>query len=104
MTRKHRVDGRRKKKRTGGRRKGFRTDPHARKVKVVVWATADPDDRPRLHKVDSEQRAVTWLQTTEKWAIHGVDIVGVESLGRLLRRALRLAAVIVFSGSLRESC
>ena len=82
----------------------FRTDAHAGKVEVIIWATADPDDRPRLHKVDSAQRAVTWLQATEKRAIHGVNIVGVESLGRLLRRALRLATVFVLSGSLRESC
>jgi len=33
-----------------------------------------------------------------------VDIVAVESLGRLLRRALRLAAVIVLCGGLRDSC
>ena len=84
--------------------KGFRTDPHAREGEVIIWATADPDDRPRLYKVDSAQGAVTRLQATEKRSIHGVDIVAVESLGRLLRRALRLAAVIVLSVGLRDSC
>ena len=54
--------------------------------------------------IGSVQRAVTWLQVTEKWSIDGVDIVGVISLGRVQRRALRLAAVIILSGSLRDSC
>ena len=35
------------------------------------------------------------LRVIEKWSIHGVDIVGVESLGHLLGRTLRLAVVIV---------
>jgi len=55
-------------------------------------------------EVNSAQGAVTWLQATEKRSVHRVDIVAVESLGRLLRRALRLSAVIVLSGSLRDSC
>ena len=55
-------------------------------------------------EVNSAQGAVTWLQVTEKRSIHGMDIVAVESLARLLRRALRLAAVIVLSGGLRDSC
>ena len=104
VIRKQRLEEREKAKKNGGGRKGFRTDPHARKDEVAVWAAADPDDWFRLYKVDSAQRTVTWLQATEKRSIHGVDIAGVESLGRLLRRALRLAAVIVLSGSLRDSC
>ena len=39
------------------------------------------------------------LQAMKKWSIHGVEIVGVESQGRLPGRALRIAAVI---GNLRE--
>jgi hypothetical protein len=53
-------------------------DPHARESEVITWTTADPDDRPRLYKVDSAQGAVTRLQATEKRSIHGVDIVAVE--------------------------
>jgi len=61
VTRKQREEGGRKQKRRGGAKKGFRTDPHAREGEVVIWATADPDDRFRLYKVDSAQRAVAWL-------------------------------------------
>ena len=37
------------------------------------------------------------LRVIEKWSIYGVDTVGVESLGHLLGRTLRLAVVIVLS-------
>ena len=80
VTRKQRVEGGRKQE-NGGWRKGFRTDPHAREGQVVIW------DRPKIFV----------LRVIEKWSIYGVDIVGVESLGRLLGRTLRLAVVIVLS-------
>ena len=40
----------------------FRTDPHAKKVELVIWATAEPDDKCLTLKVDPAQRAVTYCR------------------------------------------
>jgi len=42
----------------GKGRKGFRTYPHAQHDYVVIWATANLDDRIGPHKVDAMQLRV----------------------------------------------
>ncbi len=83
----------------GKGRKGFRTHTYARHDNIVICATADLDDRIGSYKVDAIQLRVVRVQTTKEWPIHGVHIVGVEILRGLLCCALRLARVIVLSGS-----
>jgi hypothetical protein len=84
-----------KREETKGGEKALLTDAHSGQDKIIVRTTTDRDKRLGLHKVDPTQRGVARLQTPKVRPFRKMHIILVKGLRCLLRRALRLARVVV---------